>query len=177
MTDVKKRRIFWLEGVTRDEVEKSLRDTRPSIFRQQGPRRRLVIVMAIALTTLALSIFVPDRKISTYVEWASLFGTLLLYFKLRASVRHVSDAPNELLDERQIKSRDSCHTMAYRILAIVSVLYIGLFSATSEGGILSSYLALGKSSGLFISFLMCAGALPAMVLAWTTPSEIANETA
>lgn len=67
MSESKKPRFFWLEGVTRDEVEKSLRDTRPSRFRQQGARRVLVFVMGIALGVLATSILIPDRKVATYV--------------------------------------------------------------------------------------------------------------
>lgn len=177
MANEKKRRFFWLEGVTRGEVEKSLRDTRPSRFRQQGPRRALVVVTVFSLALLALSIFIPDRKVLTFAEGVLFILILVLYFKLRTAVRHVSDAPNELLDERQIKVRDACYTMAYRIFAIVAVFYVGLFVAISEQGILASYLAISKASGLFYSFLMCAASLPAMVLAWTMPSEIADETA
>ena len=62
MSEGKKRRFFWLEGVTRDEVEKSLRDTRPSRFRQQGARRALVFAMGIALGVLAMSILIPDQR-------------------------------------------------------------------------------------------------------------------
>jgi hypothetical protein len=177
MANEKKRRFFWLEGVTRGEVEKSLRDTRPSMFRQQRPRRVLVLVTVFALALMALSIFIPDRKILTYGEGVLFILILVLYFKLRTAVRHVSDAPNELLDERQIKVRDACYTMAYRILAIVAVFYVGMFVAISEGGILTSYLAIGKASGLFYSFLLCAAALPAMVLAWTMPSELTDDAA
>ena len=43
MTDNKpKNRFYWVEGVTRSEVEKSLADRQPSRLRQQGPRRALV---------------------------------------------------------------------------------------------------------------------------------------
>ena len=174
MSESKKRRFFWLEGVTRDEVEKSLRDTRPSRFRQQGARRVLVFVMGIALGVLATSILIPDRKVATYVEGALFVFTIILYFKLRTAVRHVSDAPNELLDERQIRVRDACYTVAYRLLAALSIPYLVMLVATSGDGVLA-YLTSSKSSGLLYSYIMFAASLPAMVLAWTMPSELSDE--
>ncbi len=176
MSEGKKRRFFWLEGVTRDEVEKSLRDTRPSRFRQQGARRALVFVMGAALGVLAMSILIPDRKVATYLEAALFIVTLLLYFKLRSSVRHVSDAPNEMLDERQIRVRDACYTVAYRLLAALSIPYLVIFVATSGDGVLA-YLTSSKSSGLLYSYIMCVASLPVMVLGWTMPSELSDESA
>ncbi len=176
MNEGKKRRFFWLEGVTRDEVEKSLRDTRPSRFRQQGARRALVVAMGIALGVLAMSILISDRAIATYIEGALFIVTLILYFKLRSSVRHVSDAPNEMLDERQIRVRDACYTVAYRLLAALSIPYLVIFVATSGDGVLA-YLTSSKSSGLLYSYIMCVASLPVMVLGWTMPSELSDESA
>ena len=46
MTETKstpKNSFYWLEGVSRGEVEKDLSDRRPSRLREQGPRRLLVL--------------------------------------------------------------------------------------------------------------------------------------
>mgnify|MGYP000002555747 CR=1 FL=1 len=88
---------------------------------------------------------------------------------LRKAVRHISDAPNELLDERQIATRDAAYTVAYRVLAFVGVaaffLHILLpFESDTDD------LFAGRGS-LILAFAMAAAALPAMVLAWNLPSE------
>lgn len=48
MTDKKRNRIFWLEGITERTVLDSLNDHTPSRFRQQRARRRLVLPLAVA---------------------------------------------------------------------------------------------------------------------------------
>jgi len=53
---------------------------------------------------------------------------MLAYFQLRKSVRNVADAPDELLDERQIAVRNSGYLHAYRYLAGVGILYVFSFS-------------------------------------------------
>lgn len=42
---------------------------------------------------------------------------------LVAAAVMVSDAPDELLDERQIALRNAAHTVAYRTLVTLSVVY------------------------------------------------------
>jgi len=68
MAENKPRRIFWFEGVTRGEIERSLNDTRPSALRRQGPRRALVATTAVVIAALALAIFIPQVKVKTYTE-------------------------------------------------------------------------------------------------------------
>ena len=84
-------------------------------------------------------------------------------------MRHISDAPNELLDERQVAARDAAYTVAYRGLAFVGVavflLHILLPSESDTGDLFA-----GRGS-LILAFVMAAAALPAMVLAWNLPSE------
>ena len=170
-TGAKRRgRFFWFEGVTEAEVLRSLNDTRPSLLRQQGTRRLLVGVTAAVLLAMALLGFVTQPKLQSYLEFALLATVLLLYFALRKSVRKISDAPDELLDERQLAARDAAHTVAYRILAIVAVGAIVLhavFPHSTEAG----EALFGARTHLLLAVIMGAAALPAMVLAWTLPSE------
>ncbi len=170
MTEPKKRRYFWLEGVTRKQVEDSLSDNRPTTLRQQRTRRLLVIATAASLLGMALVILIPNREILITI---SVFGgilTIVLYSQLLLSVRYLSAAPNELLDERQIKVRDACHTVAYRLLSVVGILYFIFFILTSGDGRLA-YLVTGNAYPLAFSLIMCVASLPPMVLAWTMPSE------
>lgn len=171
----KPRRFFWLEGVTRHEVERSLHDTSPTRLRQQGPRRVLVLVAALVMAALALSIFITHNKVGTYTEFGLMFISLLLYFQLRKAVRHVSDAPNELLDERQIAMRDAGHTVAYRLLSVLCVVYVLLILLVGPEGRLHPHVRDGFWVPMAWSYMMCCASLPAMVLAWRMPSEPEDE--
>lgn len=86
----------------------------------------------------------------------------MLYLLIRKPVRLIADAPNDLLDERQIAVRDAAHTTAYRILSIVSVAFMIVFTLVDP---------LERGLPLIFGFLMLAAPLPSMVLAWTLPSE------
>ena len=176
MNDSKrKKRIYWFEGVTRAEVERSLHDTRPSVLRRQGPRRALVATLALALAVLMFTVFITQDKVKTYSEIIMMVTVLALFFQLRKSVRLVADAPDELLDERQIAVRDAGYTVAYRTLAIVSVMYVALVIAVAPGGVLHPHVADSYWVGIAWSYLMCCASLPAMVIAWRMPSEPLDE--
>lgn len=177
MTERKPRRIFWFEGVTRTEVERSLSDTTPSRLRQQGPRRILVVAAALAITAMALMMFVTQTKIKSYGDIVCLTASLALYLSLRKAVRHVSDAPNELLDERQIALRDAAYTVAYRALAGLSLPYVALIGLITPDGLLAAHVASGTWWNLLMSYLMLCACLPAMVLAWQMPGERSEDSA
>ena len=168
MTDKKRNRIFWLEGITERTVLDSLNDRTPSRFRQQSARRRLVLTLAVLIFVLA---------VQSYVEVALIAAVIVLYFVLRKAVRHIADAPNELLDERQIAARDAAFTVAYRLLAVAFTFYVLMYVAYDvlrAASVEGDGMRLGHIS-LLISAAMLAGSLPAMVLAWNLPSEPAVE--
>ena len=180
MTNQKpKNRFYWVEGVTRNEVEKSLADRQPSRLRQQGPRRALVLAYTAVLVGLAASGLLPGAKLSSYLTFVLLALAVYGYLQLRKAVRHVSDAPDELIDERQIAVRNAAYLGAYRWLALICCLVVvGLFS-TSGGGALQGVLDAAQlerwMSGLGIALLMTVCSLPAMVLGWQLPSELQDE--
>lgn len=101
------------------------------------------------------------------------FGLIYLYLTIRRAVRHISDAPNELLDERQIAIRNGAYLIAYRYLGGLTILFY-LFGLLGKGG-QRAQLQDSWFEGAFFyigsSWLMLAAGLPAMVLAWTLPSE------
>lgn len=163
----KRNRFFWIEGVTEREVVRSLNDENPSRLRTRNVRRTLVVLVAALAVALGFLALWPDTKVRTYLEFASIASLIGGYLLLRKSVRLIADAPNELLDERQIAVRDAAHTVAYRILAIVSVIFVLLFILADAGDNLSD----GRGTPLILGFLLLAGSLPSMVLAWNLPSE------
>ncbi|MFZ4629311.1 MAG: hypothetical protein ACOYNR_13370 [Blastocatellia bacterium] len=168
----REKRFYWVEGVTRDEVVRSLSDRRPTRLREQGMRRALVMgYAALVLLQSASQVWMDWRKGQSYTEIFALVGLLVLYFVLRKSVRHIADAPDELLDERLISLRNAGYLVAYRWLsfAVFPLVLLVYRLGGQEGG--TSRLV----SAVAIPYLMLAMALPSMVLAWQLPSERAEE--
>ncbi len=82
MTEKKRNRIFWLEGITERTVLNSLNDRTPSRFRQQAARRRLVVTMAVLIFALAVQILLPTTKLQSYIEFALLAVAFTVYVLL-----------------------------------------------------------------------------------------------
>ena len=169
MTAKRRSKFFWFEGVTEAEVVRSLNDTQPSRLRQQGSRRVLVWVSSFTLLVLALTVLVAQPTLKLYLMSALYAISLVLYLALRKAVRHIADAPNELLDERQIAARDAAYTVAYRWLAFVGLVALLLHLLLPFQGYMNDLFA-GRI--LPVTFFGAAVAvLPTMVLAWNLPSE------
>lgn len=167
----KRNRFFWIEGVTEREVVRSLNDENPSRLRTRKFRRTLVVFLAAVALALGVLALWPDTKVRSYLEFAGIAALIWMFLLLRKSVRLIADAPNELLDERQISVRDAAHTVAYRILALVSVIFVLLFILADAAETLSG----GKAMPLILGFLLLVASLPSMVLAWNLPSEERSE--
>jgi hypothetical protein len=93
-----------------------------------------------------------------------IFITLGAYSLLRVAVRGIADAPDELLDERQIQIRNTSFryaylSMGYLVLALLMLMLFGpelqLFQPEGNDG---SYLV--------IATLFAFAAAPSMILAW-----------
>jgi hypothetical protein len=165
--------------VSRREVRKHLDDRRPTALRRQGPRRALVGLCAAVLVAMLASAFVPEPKLRSYLEVLLLVAGAVVWLQLRRSVRVVSDAPDELLDERQIAARNAAYVVAYRWLATLAWLFMLLIVALGDGGVMPDAIReLVRQpawSGLHMSAVMAIVSLPAMVLAWQLPSEPQDE--
>jgi hypothetical protein len=169
-----KERFYWYEGVTRGEIVRALSDRRPSPLRRQGPRRLLVLSAALVMTALAFTVLINDTKFRTYSEVILMVLGLILYAFLRQSVRLISEAPNELLDERQIALRDANYNLAYRTLVLLIYVY-GALLYLIAGGWLHDYVGGYFWTGIAWSYILCGASLPAMLLAWNMPSEPEDE--
>jgi hypothetical protein len=174
----KKNKIYWLEGVTEKGVKSLLNDenSKFSWLRRQRNRRLLVLFMAMGIIVTALGSYYSDLKVELRLDgsaenaWLTvavlfiLFAVLVGYSLLRIAVRGIADAPTELLDERQVRIRDTSYRYAYLIsgylVLVLLLLYllgpeITLFSDTANDG-----------SYLLIATLFAYASLPSMVLAW-----------
>lgn len=167
----KQERKFWpIEGVTRNEVIKSQNDTRLNYLRTCRSRR--IMIAGISLLTLLL-LFSPafSNKVSSFVS--AIGGLLLLigYLTIRASVRHIADSPDELLDERQIALRDRSYLHSYRIItAIFIVILLALFIRIDLSESAFELEKWVNGSTWFALIFFMAG-LPSMVVAWIDNGE------
>jgi len=172
MNDKKDKKFYWVEGVTKTEVISSLNDTKPSIFRNQRNRKILVAMISVLIICFALIILIEQPKLKSYVEISLLAVAIVIYFPLRRSVRHIADAPNELLDERQIALRNNAYLFAYRGMFYVALIYVVVYYLISrEHFQISIPLDEIKPTNVILSFFFWMAYMPSMVLAWGMPSE------
>lgn len=174
----KKNKIYWFEGVTEKGV-KSLLNEKDSKFRWLRPqrnRRILVALMAVGIIAVAMGSYWPILKTNINLSGGAeiivysvtaifvIFSVLVGYLFLRISVRGIGDAPNELLDERQIKVRDTSFRYAYYGMGY---LIVGLLILMLFGPELKLFEPDGNDgSYLIIAVLFAFSAMPSMVLAW-----------
>jgi hypothetical protein len=173
-----KNKFYWFEGVTEQGVKSLLNDENSKFawLRPQRNRRALVLLTAFGLVLVSLGSYWPTLKTDlnlsdgTSVVVYSVTAMFVIlavlggYSLLRISVRSIADAPDELLDERQIQVRNTSiryayYAMGYVVLALLSLTFFGpelkLFQAEGNDG-----------SYLMIATLFAYASMPSMVMAW-----------
>jgi amino acid transporter len=173
-----KNKIYWFEGVTEKGVKSLLTDENSKYrwLRSQKNRRILVVLMALGTALVAAGSYWPTLKTNLNLSDGTqvviysvtaifvIFAVLMGYLFLRISVRGIADAPDELLDERQIKIRDTSFRYAYYAMGY---LIAGLLILVLSGPELKLFEPEGNDgSFLIISMLFLSASLPSMILAW-----------
>ncbi len=106
----------------------------------------------------------------------AIIPIFLIWWLLRISVRLVADAPDEYLDEFQVRQRDRTYLHSFRILAgIVSALAVALMVIAiatdfqSQEGVDYYHFALtfGQINSIIWTVLGSAILVPNLVLAWS----------
>ena len=174
----KSNKFYWFEGVTEKGVKSLLNDQNSKYrwLRPQRNRRALVSLMVVGLIAVAMGSYWPTLKTDLNLSDGTsvvvysvtaifvIFAVLGGYSLLRISVRSIADAPDELLDERQIQVRNTSiryayYAMGYVVLALLSLTFFGpelkLFQAEGNDG-----------SYLMIATLFAYASMPSMVMAW-----------
>jgi hypothetical protein len=174
----KRNKIYWFEGVTEKGVKDLLNNENSKFkwLRPQRNRRVLVILMALGLVLTSLGSYWPTLKtnlnltpevgVLVYSVTAIfvIFAVVGVYSFLRIAVRSIADAPDELLDERQIAVRNTSFRYAYFIL---SYILLGLMVLVLFGPELKMFQPEGNDgSYVVIAALFACAALPSMVMAW-----------
>jgi hypothetical protein len=174
----KKNKIYWFEGVTEKGVKSLLTDENSKYrwLRPQRNRRVLVTLMVVGLITVAMGSYWPTLKTNMNLTDGTsvvvysvtaifvIFAVLGGYSLLRISVRSIADAPDELLDERQIQVRNTSIRYAYYAMGYV---VLGLLSLMFFGPELQMFQPEGNDgSYLIIATLFTYASMPSMVMAW-----------
>ena len=174
----KNNKIYWIEGVTEKGVKDLLNNENSKYrwLRPQRNRRVLVILMALGMVLTSMGSYWPTLKtnlnlsaevgITVYSVTAIfvIFAIVLGYSFLRIAVRSIADAPDELLDERQIAVRNTSFRYAYRGLETIALVVILLMIVGPE---VKMFQPEGNDgSYLMISMLFLGSSLPSMVMAW-----------
>lgn len=174
----KKNKFYWFEGVTEKGV-KSLLNEEDSKFRWLRPqknRRVLVILMSLGLVLTSTGSYWPTLKanlgmsgsVSAVVYLLAAVLVILAviggYSFLRIAVRSIADAPDELLDERQIAVRNTSFRYAYFILGYIIMALLVLMIFAPE---LQMFQSEGNDGTyLVIATMFACASLPSMVMAW-----------
>jgi hypothetical protein len=174
----KKNKIYWSLGVTEKETRALLTDENSKLkwLRYQKNRRVLVVLEVLGIVLVALGSYYTSIKSalnpsgSTEIIVFSLAVILVImltlgaYSLLRIAARGIADAPNELLDERQIQIRDSSYRLAYLVMGY---LILGLFLLMFYGPDLRLFESEGNDgSFIVIATLFGFASLPSMFIAW-----------
>ena len=174
----KKNKFYWFEGVTEKGVKALLNDENSNFrwLRPQRNRRVLVSLMIVGLIAVAMGSYWPTLKTNLNLSDGTsvvvysvtaifvIFAVLGGYSLLRISVRSIADAPDELLDERQIKVRNTSFRYAYFAMGYV---VLGLLSLMFFGPELRMFQPEGNDgSYLVIATLFAFASMPSMVMAW-----------
>ena len=173
-----KNKIYWLEGVTEKGVKSLLNDenSKFSWLRRQRNRRVLVLFVAMGIIFTALGSYYTGLKEelrldgSSEIEWLTvavlfiLFAVLVGYSLLRIAVRGIADAPTELLDERQVRIRDTAYRYSYLIsgFLVLALMMVYLFGPEMSLSVNNA----PDGSFLLIATMFIYASLPSMVIAW-----------
>ena len=174
----KRNKIYWFEGVTEKGVKSLLNNenSRYKWLRSQRNRRILVILMALGLFLISMGSYWPTLKtnlnlgpevgILVYSITAIfiIFAVVGGYSLLRIAVRSIADAPDELLDERQIAVRNTSFRYAYFVFGYI---VLGLLVLTIFVPELQMFQSEGNDgSYVVIAAVFACVSLPSMVMAW-----------
>ena len=158
-----------------DKVQELMVDTKFDRLRTPAAKRLLVVLGALSLVGAALLYWFED---SLFIG-AGFLGVLLVFtvwWLLRLSLRLVADAPDEALDEFQVRQRDRTYLDAYRTLGLLmSALAVGLMllvisTDVVESGSVEHYelsLTFGQVSAIIWLVLGSTPLIPNLTLAWS----------
>lgn len=136
-------------GASVKSVEKQLNDTRWDGLRTDGAKRFLLISSNVALVGGTIFLLMAQDNAWTALSLIHILLVFVFWFLLRTSVRLVSEAPDEALDERLIQIRNQSYVSAYRYLSAIA---FGLVTALLVYSIVVDFQADSDGFNYLLSF-------------------------
>jgi hypothetical protein len=155
-------------------IDAVMSDTKWDAIRTARAQRVLVFAGALSLIA-APTLFWFEDEIKSGIGILGVIPIFLVWWLLRVSVRLVADAPDEYLDEYQVRQRDRTYLHSFRILAaVVTALAVTLmvyvissdYRSVGEIDYYSLELTFGQVNAVIWSILGSTILVPNMVLAW-----------
>ena len=159
---------------TGQSIEKVMNDTKWDSIRTANMQKLLVILGVFSLVGAPLLFWFEDFVLPG-IGILGVIPIFLIWWLLRISVRLVADAPDEYLDEFQVKQRDRTYLQSFRILAgVVSALAVALmafiisldYQAVDGVDYYNLALTFGQVNALIWAVLGSVILIPNLVLAW-----------
>ena len=158
-----------------DKAQELMVDTKFDRLRTPAAKRLLVVLGALLLVGAAVLYWFED-SLFIGAGFLGVLAVFTVWWLLRLSLRLVADAPDEALDEFQVRQRDRTYLDAYRALgSIMSALAVGLMllvisTDVVESGSVEHYqlsLTFGQVSAIIWLVLGSTLLIPNLTLAWS----------
>ncbi len=143
--------------------------------------QRLLVVLGVSSLIAAPTLFWFEDYIKSGIGILGVIPIFLIWWLLRISVRLVADAPDEYLDEFQVRQRDRTYLHSFRILAaLISALAVALMIFVISKDYVSidaiDYyelsLTFGQVNALIWLILGSVILVPNLVLAWNQAKAV-----
>lgn len=155
-------------------IDTVMHDTRWDGIRTAKAQRILVVLGVLSLIGAPVLFWFEDY-IKPGIGILSVIPIFLIWWLIRISVRLVADAPDEFLDELQVRQRDRTYLHSFRILAglvsamaVVLMIYVISMDYSSVNSIdyYEFSMTFGQVNALIWSILGSVILVPNLVLAW-----------
>lgn len=170
--------VYGLRPASNEKLAKNIdtvmNDTKWDAIRTSRAQKLLVILGALSLISAPLAFWFEDF-IKPGFGILAIVPIFLIWWLLRISVRLVADAPDEYLDEFQVRQRDRTYLHSFRILAglvsglAVTLMVIAISSDFQTLGNVDYYnfsMTFGQVNAIIWAVLGSVILIPNMVLAW-----------
>jgi hypothetical protein len=160
------------EAEVRRRADRLLEDDRFDALRE--PEARRAVAAAYVLISMAM---VGSWFGGTIAGLAGLAVWSAAFVALRLSVRSLADLPDDVLDERMRRERDTTYIGAYRLVssvlgAAVAVLFVKVVVADANDETTVLTVGTGAANALFWAVFALVLGAPSLAMAWRRSAVI-----
>jgi hypothetical protein len=161
-------------------IDQVMKDTKWDGIRT-AKAQRLLVVLGVASLLIAPVAFWFEDFIQPGIGILFIVPIFLIWWLLRISVRLVADAPDEYLDEFQVRQRDRTYLHSFRVLAsVVSSIAVALmvivismdYVSVDSVDYYEFSLTFGQVNAIIWAILGSVILVPNLVLAWNQAKAV-----